>query len=92
MHYQDFLDRLQKHASLESPDEAARLTAATLETLGERLSKTQGRSWRRSCLLSCRIFCSGAPASTGSRWRNSITESGHAQTWGITMRAERPGR
>jgi uncharacterized protein (DUF2267 family) len=38
MRYQNFIERVQEVARLESREEAARATAATLETLGERLS------------------------------------------------------
>lgn len=40
MHYQEFLDRVQQRTGLGSRDAAVQVTAATLETLGERLSKT----------------------------------------------------
>ncbi|HET6594384.1 MAG TPA: DUF2267 domain-containing protein [Anaerolineales bacterium] len=39
MQFHDFLTRVQEQARLDTPDEAARLTRAVLETLGERLDR-----------------------------------------------------
>jgi uncharacterized protein (DUF2267 family) len=41
MKYDDFMNRVQDQAGIESKDEAIRLTRATLETLGERLYRSQ---------------------------------------------------
>ena len=41
MRYHEFIDRVQKLAGLESLDDAVRATEATIETLSERLSKTE---------------------------------------------------
>jgi uncharacterized protein (DUF2267 family) len=38
MRYQNFIERVQEVARLESREEAARASVATLETLGERIS------------------------------------------------------
>ena len=41
MEYTQFIERVQSAASAASRDEAVRLTEATLETLGERLYRTE---------------------------------------------------
>jgi uncharacterized protein (DUF2267 family) len=41
MQYDEFLNRVQAKAAVGSRDEAVRLTEATLETLGERLYRTE---------------------------------------------------
>ncbi|MEW5804308.1 MAG: DUF2267 domain-containing protein [bacterium] len=41
MQYHEFIDRVQKLAGLESADKAVKATEATLETLGERLYRTE---------------------------------------------------
>lgn len=41
MHYQEFIDRVERHAGLSDRQQAVRAIAATLETLGERLSPSE---------------------------------------------------
>ena len=41
MQYDQFISKVQEHAGFESRDDATRLTKATLETLGERLSRKE---------------------------------------------------
>jgi uncharacterized protein (DUF2267 family) len=41
MEYNEFISRVQKYAGLKSLDEAVQLTEAVLETLGERLYRTE---------------------------------------------------
>lgn len=43
MQYDDFIDRVQQRAGLNSQEGAARAVRATLETLGERLSRVETR-------------------------------------------------
>jgi len=41
MDYKDFVDRVRRQGSLGTDDEAERVTAAVLETLGERIRRTE---------------------------------------------------
>ena len=41
MEYQEFIHRVRQRAGFESEEEAIRITEAVLETLGERLGKTE---------------------------------------------------
>ena len=41
MSYGDFVDQVRRQAGLDSNDEAERVTAAALETLGERVYRTE---------------------------------------------------
>jgi uncharacterized protein (DUF2267 family) len=43
MQYDNFIDRVQQLAGLNSQEGAVRITRATLETLGERLSRVETR-------------------------------------------------
>jgi uncharacterized protein (DUF2267 family) len=43
MQYDDFIDRVQQRAGLDSQERAVRAVRATLETLGERLSRMETR-------------------------------------------------
>ena len=43
MQYDDFIDRVQQRAGLNSQEGAVRAIRATLETLGERLSRAETR-------------------------------------------------
>jgi uncharacterized protein (DUF2267 family) len=41
MHYEAFIEQVQQRTGLDSTEEATQATRATLQTLGERLSKTE---------------------------------------------------
>ena len=41
MHYDEFIHKVREYSGLDSFDEAVKITTATLETLGERLSRDE---------------------------------------------------
>lgn len=43
MEYTEFIDRVRQRTGLDSQEDAVRVTRATLETLGERLSRVETR-------------------------------------------------